>query len=98
MELPQLSRDRAEPMVDQVALYYRLAIQRGRLRAGDRLPTIRAVAEHAGVTRGTVQDAYRRLQDEGLVTATVGRGTTVLGPQDVPPAHRSPISPLPRES
>ncbi len=90
MELPHLSRDRNEPFVDQVARHYRHAIQDGRLRPGDRLPTIRAVAEHTGVNRATVQDAYRRLRELGLVSATVGRGTSVVGPKE---AQRPPISP-----
>src|SRR5690606_15390837 len=65
---------------EQVFGFYRDAIAAGRLRAGDRLPPIRAVADLAGVTRGAVQAAYRRLADDGLVRATVGRGTEVVGP------------------
>ncbi|MEC7726783.1 MAG: PLP-dependent aminotransferase family protein, partial [Planctomycetota bacterium] len=53
-------------------------IEDGRVSVGDRLPPIREVAANCQVTRATVQDAYRRLADRGLVEGTVGRGTVVL--------------------
>lgn len=93
MELPQLSPDRDEPVVEQVARHYRRAIEEGRLRPGDRLPTIRAVAQHTGVNRATVQDAYRRLQESGLVAATVGRGTSVVASPPGTGRKEPPISP-----
>lgn len=78
VELPRLDKQAKVPMVEQVAAHYRGEIESGRLRAGDRLPPIRTVADHVGVTRATVQESYRRLAEAGLVSATVGRGTTVL--------------------
>jgi len=77
MDLPHLDPESPLPLVEQLVQHYRLFIEQGQLRAGDRLPTIRAVASHAGVTRTTVQSAYGRLQALGLVQATVGRGTVV---------------------
>ncbi|MCA8974057.1 MAG: PLP-dependent aminotransferase family protein [Planctomycetes bacterium] len=56
-----------------------MAIESGRLRAGDRLPPIRDLARRCDVTRTTVQDAYRQLAERGLVEGAVGRGTTVIG-------------------
>jgi DNA-binding transcriptional MocR family regulator len=53
------------------------AIARGDLRPGDKLPTTRAVAEEAGLNHLTVVRAYRRLAQDGYVTATRGRGTFV---------------------
>ncbi|MCA8956174.1 MAG: PLP-dependent aminotransferase family protein [Planctomycetes bacterium] len=88
MDLPDLRRDAAAPLVDQLVDHYRAAIREGRVRPGDRLPTIRAVASGAGVTRATVEGAYRRLQTLGLVAATVGRGTVVCG--DAEPNVLSP--------
>ena len=46
-------------------------------------PTTRAMAEQAGVNHLTAVRAYRRLAEEGYVTATVGRGTFV---RRVPPS------------
>lgn len=66
------------PLAEQIARYYAAAIEQGRVPPGDRLPPIRRVAGECSVTRATVQDAYRRLAERGLVEGTVGRGTVVL--------------------
>ena len=71
MDLPALDKTSPQPLVDQLVAHYRRAIDEVRLRPGDRLPTIREVAGQVGVTRSTVQDAYRRLGRMGLVAATV---------------------------
>jgi 2-aminoadipate transaminase len=76
--LPDLDRRAATSLAEQIAAFYREAILAGRLSAGDRLPPIREVAVATGVTRATVQEAYRRLAENELVEGTVGRGTTVL--------------------
>jgi DNA-binding GntR family transcriptional regulator len=46
----------------------RLAITSGRYRPGDHLGEVE-LAKHLGVSRGTVREALRHLQQEGLVTA-----------------------------
>ncbi len=77
LPLPQLERVRGRPLTDQIERHFRAAIEQGRFRAGDRLPTIRAAAGQLRVTRATVQEAYKRLAESGLVSGTVGRGTVV---------------------
>lgn len=84
--LPDLDRAAAVPLAEQIAAFYREAILAGRLRAGERLPPIRELAEAAGVTRATVQAAFRRLGEAGLVLSTVGRGTEVLAAAAAPEA------------
>jgi GntR family transcriptional repressor for pyruvate dehydrogenase complex len=49
----------------------------GSLRAGDRLPTVSAMADRMGVARASVREAYRVLQNMGLLEVTQGRGTFV---------------------
>jgi GntR family transcriptional regulator/MocR family aminotransferase len=53
------------------------AIRAGRLAAGDRLPSSRALAADLGVARGTVTDAYAQLTAEGWLAARQGATTTV---------------------
>jgi DNA-binding transcriptional MocR family regulator len=62
---------------EQIAAHFAAAIAAGQLAAGERLPTIRAVAAEWDVPRAVAHAAYRRLQNQGLVLATVGRGTVV---------------------
>lgn len=81
--LPELDPTSATALSEQVARYYARAIEDGRVMVGERLPPIREVAAYCGVTRATVQAAYRRLADLGLVEGTVGRGTIVLASGEV---------------
>jgi GntR family transcriptional regulator len=50
----------------------------GRLRPGERLPTVRELAVQLGVNFNTVARAYHLLDRAGLVSAQQGRGTFVL--------------------
>lgn len=49
----------------------------GRLSAGDRLPTVSALAAQLGVSAASVREAYRVLASMGLLEVTQGRGTFV---------------------
>ena len=53
------------------------AIRCGRLAAGERLPSSRALAADLGITRGVVVDAYDQLAAEGYLTTVQGSGTRV---------------------
>ncbi len=93
VDLPTVRRGAPAPLAEQIAAHYRAAIAATRLRPGDRLPTIRAVADGIGTTRTTVQAAYKRLADEGLVHAVVGRGTVVAEPASgIAPSPLSPAA------
>ena len=53
------------------------AVRTGRLGAGTRLPSSRALAADLGVARNTVAEAYGQLVAEGWLTARQGSGTRV---------------------
>lgn len=55
----------------------REAILSSRLPSGSQLPSTRALAEHYGMARGTVQAAYQQLQSEGYLDTGNGYGTRV---------------------
>ena len=55
----------------------REAIRSGELPANSRLPTVRDLAWKLHLTPGTVARAYQLATQEGLLAATVGRGTFV---------------------
>ncbi len=60
-----------EPPFAQLRAQLTAQIGDGTLRPGDRLPTVRALAEELGIAPNTVARAYRELEDDGLL---VGRG------------------------
>ncbi|WP_393081318.1 GntR family transcriptional regulator [Streptomyces sp. LN704] len=58
----------------EIADVLRERIRAGDLKAGDRLPTQAELAEEFGVERGTVRQALRALQDDGLLS-NVSKGS-----------------------
>jgi GntR family transcriptional regulator len=81
------------PIFDQLAASVRGEVARGTLRAGDRLPSAREVAEALQVNIHTVLRAYQALRDEGLVDLRRGRGAVVtdnagLSPELLADIHR----------
>lgn len=67
----------------EVVRQIRVAIFDGRLSTGDQLPPERQLADIFSVSRGTLRDALRTLQANGLITVRVGAkgGTFVTAPQ-----------------
>lgn len=61
----------------QIMEQFRNLIERGDLRAGDTLPTVRQLASDLGVAPNTVARAYAELQEEGLIVSDGRRGTRV---------------------
>lgn len=68
---------------DQIPIYQQLRYQlsylitSGRLNEGTRLPPVRELADQCGVNPGTVAQAYKELQQDGLLISHTGRGTFV---------------------
>src|SRR5919202_1478668 len=71
---------RAGPMYRAIADALEADVRSGRLAPGDPLPTQRDLADQLGVNFTTVTRAYAEARRRGLITATVGRGTFVAGP------------------
>lgn len=76
----------APPLAEQVFTTLRRAILDGRVEAGARLPSWRDLAAQLGVGRGTVQAAYERLSDEGLILMSGAAGTRAVSLRPAQPA------------
>lgn len=55
------------PMYEQLYRYFVSEIHTGKLRAGDKLPSKRAICAHLGVSTSTVETAYEMMVSEGYV-------------------------------
>ncbi|MGH6782705.1 MAG: GntR family transcriptional regulator, partial [Sphingomonadaceae bacterium] len=77
--LPFLRLDAAValPKFRQVQDQLRMAILRGHLRAGTRLPASRILAEELGLSRQTLVRVLENLKAEGYLEARQGAGTFV---------------------
>lgn len=65
------------PVGAQVSWHLRALIATGRLSGGERLPSVRTLAEWTGVHMNTVRAVYRQLEQEGLITTEERLGTFV---------------------
>ncbi|HEX5712191.1 MAG TPA: GntR family transcriptional regulator [Solirubrobacterales bacterium] len=65
------------PLGVQLTWRLRAMIVTGRLTTGEPLPSLRRVAEWAGVNVNTVRAAYETLEQDGLIHSQQGRGTFV---------------------
>jgi len=65
------------PIYRQLADSVRSAVKSGKMPVGTRLPTVRELADMLQIAQGTVKRAYDRLEQDGLIQKTQGRGTFV---------------------
>jgi GntR family transcriptional regulator len=65
------------PIYQQVTEQVRALVASGRLPAGERLPSVRGLAERLLINPNTVARAYRELEASGLVTTRRRVGTIV---------------------
>ena len=75
--LIRVDRKAAEPLYSQVYEAFRAAIVGRNLRAGERIPSTRALATELRISRIPVLNAYDQLLAEGYFESRVGSGTFV---------------------
>ena len=64
---PELDNNSTKNLYAQLYEYLRSEISEGRIRPGERLPSLRSMAEILGVSVTTVKIAYDQLMVEGYV-------------------------------
>ena len=75
--LTGIDRHAEASVTAQLAQAFVAAIEDGRLEPGAKLPPTRELASAAGVNHLTAARVYKRLAEDGYVSAQVGRGTFV---------------------
>lgn len=65
------------PIYMQIRNQIVIGIAEGQLKQGEKLPTVRALAEESGVNVMTVSKAYNLLKQEGYITTDRRKGATV---------------------
>lgn len=91
----KLSRQHDAPIYLQLYRRYREAITSGKLRPGDRVPSVRSLASELNLARGTVEVAYQMLVSEGYFVARGTSGTFVSLHLDgmAEPGHTTQVVP-----
>jgi GntR family transcriptional regulator len=73
----QLDGSSGVPPYLQLVHQVRQSLLLGYLREGDRLPTVKDLAEDLAINPNTVVKAYRQLEHEGLTGGRPGQGTFI---------------------
>src|SRR5881275_899092 len=73
----KLDRSAKTPLAEQISKAISTAIESGVLAPGARLPSWQDLAAQLGVARGTVRQAYQKLDAAQLIVASRATGTRV---------------------
>lgn len=69
------------PPYEQIRSQIAQHVESGELQPGDRLPTVRRLAEDLGVATNTVARAYRELEHAGVIETRGRGGSFITGDQ-----------------
>ena len=70
-------------LYEQIYEHIKTEIRKGKLLAGERLPSTRFLADYLQVARSTVDSAYSQLQAEGYIEAEPCRGYFVCSVEEL---------------
>lgn len=68
----------ARPIYEQVRDGLRHLVVTGAIAAGEKLPSVRAMAARLAINPNTIQRAYTALEEEGYVSPAPGKGAFVV--------------------
>ncbi len=69
----------ARPIYEQVKDGLRHLVVTGAIQAGDKLPSVRALASSLAINPNTIQRAYEALEQEGYLCTVAGKGSFAAG-------------------
>lgn len=81
----------ARPIYEQVKDGLRHLMVTGGLQAGDKLPSVRALAASLAINPNTIQRAYESLEAEGYLYTVAGKGSFASPQEGVDPARRAAL-------
>jgi molybdate-binding protein/DNA-binding transcriptional regulator YhcF (GntR family) len=67
------------PLYKQIVDQIKQLVANNRLKPGERVPTVRELADNLQINPGTVARAYQELEQEGILGASRRRGTIIMG-------------------
>ena len=68
-----------QPIYDQIVSQVKAQILSGKLKEGDALPSVRALAKDLRISVITTKRAYEELEREGFIVSLTGKGSFVAG-------------------
>ena len=74
-----LTNAASQPIYDQIVSQVKAQILSGKLKEGDALPSLRALAKDLRISVITTKRAYEELGREGFIVSLTGKGSFVAG-------------------
>lgn len=74
-----LTNTGGQPIYDQIVSQVKAQILSGKLKEGDALPSLRALAKDLRISVITTKRAYEELEREGFIVSLTGKGSFVAG-------------------
>ena len=72
-----ISNSSGKPIYEQITDQVKSQIMSGQLKAGDALPSMRALAQSLRISLITTKRAYNDLEAEGFIETVAGKGSFV---------------------
>jgi len=91
---PQIRGSASQPEYLRIYHFYREHILLGTVPQDAKLPSIRALANHMGISRNPVEAAYANLVAEGYIVNKPKSGYFIAQVQQLPPADLSVATPI----
>ena len=79
------------PIYEQVKDGLRHLVVTGALQAGDKLPSVRALASSLAINPNTIQRAYEAMESEGYLYTVAGKGSFAAPQSDINSARRDAL-------
>lgn len=76
-DLIKIDKRRSEPLYMQIYIQIKRMVEKGIIKEGTKLPTIRKLSKILDVNSVTVVNAYHMLEEKGLAYSIVGSGTYI---------------------
>ena len=74
-----LTNAASQPIYDQIVSQVKAQILSGKLKEGDALPSLRALAKDLRISVITTKRAYEELERDGFIETVTGKGSFVAG-------------------
>lgn len=74
--------DLSQPLYEQVIEQIRSAIARGLISLGEKIPSVRELAQALQINPNTVMRAYQELDRDGLIETRRGQGTFITSSRE----------------
>ena len=73
----QLNYRDGRPIYEQVRDGLRQLLVTGAIQPGEKLPSVRQLASQLAINPNTIQKAYRRMEEEGMILSLPGKGSFI---------------------